>query len=180
MSRLSEPVVPAAPDFRVDPPMLGGEPEVLAAFLEYQRGTLLRKVGGLTPAQLCRRSVTPSTLSPLGIVRHLTEVERYWLLEVLLGEELPDLYCSLDDRDGDFHNGTAQTAAYDVAAWVTTVERSRAATAAWGDLDRRAVGRRGGSEVTLRWILVHLIEEYARHLGHLDLLREAIDQVTGE
>ncbi len=159
---------------------MGGEAETLLAFLAYQRGTVLRKIGGLTPAQLCERAVVPSNLSPLGLVRHLTEVERYWLTEVLLGEDLPDLYCSLDDRDGDFHGGTPETAAFDVAAWIGAVEAAKANVAAWPDLDQPVRGQRGGQALTLRWILVHLIEEYARHLGHLDLLRESIDGTTGE
>ncbi len=177
---LSEPIVPATPDFRIDPPYGGDETATLVAFLEYQRGTLLRKIGGLTPLQLCERSVVPSTLTPLGLVRHLTEVERYWLTEVLLGEDLPDLYCSRDDPDGDFHNGTVETSAHDVAAWIKAVEQSKARVAAWPDLGRLSLGTRGEARVSLRWILVHLIEEYARHLGHLDLLREAIDGETGD
>jgi hypothetical protein len=176
----SHPIVPVSPDFRIDPPLMGGEREVLVAFLDYQRGTLLRKVSGLTPAQLCERSVPPSPLSAIGLVRHLTEVERYWLTEVLLADDLPDLYCSADDVDGDFHNGTPETAPFDVATWITTVDTCRAHVADWPDLDAPAKGTRRGSPLSLRWILIHLVEEYARHLGHLDLIREAIDGVTGE
>ena len=177
---LSDPIIPATPDFRIDPPLRGGESDALVAFLEYQRGTLLRKIGGLTPMQLCEQSVVPSDLTALGIVRHLTEVECYWLTEVLLDEDLPDLYCARDNPDGDFHDGAPETAALDVAAWITAVDASKQHVAGWPDLDGPVRGRRGGKEVNLRWILVHMVEEYARHLGHLDLIREAIDGVVGE
>ncbi len=171
------PVVEQSPDFRIPPSAAAGEREQLVAFLDHQRHTVLRKLQGLTPSQLCERAVPPSTLSPLGLVRHLTEVERYWLTEVLLGDDLPDLYSARDDIDGDFHNGTPDSAPLDVAAWLTELERARASTAAWPDLDAPV---RGSRPVTLRWILLHLVGEYARHLGHLDLLREAIDGTTGE
>lgn len=176
----SDPGSSAHPDTRVDPPMMAGERESLDAWLEYYRGTVLHKIEGLDGEQLARRSVPPSALSPAGIIRHLADVEAYWLLEVLHDDEQPDPHCSEDNPDGDFRDATAQTALADVAAYREQVEASRAAQARWQDLDAPVLGRRGGQELNLRWILSHLLEEYARHQGHLDLLCEAIDGRTGE
>ncbi|MEJ5946481.1 DUF664 domain-containing protein [Pseudokineococcus basanitobsidens] len=114
------------------------------------------------------------------MVRHLTEVEAYWLRVVLLDEQdVPDYYCTPTSPDGDFDDVEAATAAADVAAYERELVTTRVAAAAWVDLDAPVRGRRRGEPVNLRWILVHLIEEYARHLGHMDLLREAVDGRTG-
>jgi len=165
---------------RPEPPFLAAERASLDAWLEFHRATVLQKIEGLDPEQLCRRSVPPSTLSPLGIVRHLGVVEDYWLHEVLLGEEQPDPYCTPENPDGDLLDGTPATAETDLAAYHERIAAARAAQASWTDLDGPARGSLGGRELNLRWILTHLIEEYARHVGHLDLLREAIDGRTGE
>jgi hypothetical protein len=165
---------------RLEPPLLAAERESLDSWLEFHRATVLQKVEGLDPEQLCRRSLPPSTLSPLGIVRHLGVVEDYWLHEVLLGEEQPDPYCTPENPDGDLLDGTPATAEADLAAYRERVAAARVAQASWADLDGPVRGGLGGRELNLRWILVHLIEEYARHNGHLDLLREAIDGRTGE
>ena len=92
-------------DARIEPPLLAAERESLDAWLEFHRATVLQKIEGLDAEQLCRRSVPPSTLSPLGIVRHLGVVEEYWLGEVLLGEERPDPYCTPENPDGDLLEG---------------------------------------------------------------------------
>ena len=168
------------PDTRVEPSMMAGERESLDGWLEYYRETVLLKIDGLDGEQLARRSVPPSALSPAGILRHLADVEAYWLLEVLHGEEQPDPHCSDDNPDGDFLDATAETALADVAAYREQVEASRAAQARWPDLDAPVLGWRRGQELNLRWILSHLLEEYARHQGHLDLLCEAVDGRTGE
>ena len=165
---------------RPEPPFLAAERESLDAWLEFHRATVLQKVEGLDPEQLCRRSAPPSTLSPLGIVRHLGVVEDYWLREVLLGEEQPDPYCTPENPDGDLLDGTPATAEADLAAYRERVAAVRDAQASWTDLDAPVRGRVGDRPLNLRWILVHMIEEYARHVGHLDLLREAIDGRTGE
>ena len=176
----SDAVVPEREDARTDGPMTGGEREVLDHWLDLYRETVLLKIAGLDAEQLARRAVPPSTMSPIGLVRHLTEVEAYWLRVVLLDEQdVPDYYCTPASEDGDFDDVDPATAAADVAAYQAELVRTRANAAAWTDLDRPVRGLRRGKQVNLRWILTHLIEEYARHLGHMDLLREAIDGRTG-
>lgn len=179
MSNLS-PVVPERPDERVDPAKVGAERAVLDQWLDLYRDTVLLKIAGLDAEQLAQRSVPPSTLSLIGVVRHLTEVEAYWLRVVLDDEaDVPDYYCVPEHPDGDFDLAQAATAADDVAAYEREVTLTRSRAAAWSDLDSPVRGLRNGEPVNLRWILVHLIEEYARNLGHMDLLREAIDGQTG-
>ncbi|MBP2409381.1 DinB family protein [Brachybacterium fresconis] len=160
-------------------PMTAPERETLDHWVDFYRQSLLLKIDGLDADHLCRRSVPPSTMSPIGLVRHLTEVEAYWLREVLLEEEQPDLYCTVTSREGDFDDVDPATAAADVERYRAELVATRAAQANWTDLDGPVRGLRRGERVNLRWILTHLIEEYARHLGHLDLLREAIDGRTG-
>jgi uncharacterized damage-inducible protein DinB len=172
-------VVAQREDTRTDGPMTGGERAVLDHWLDLYRDTALLKLAGLDAEQLTRRSVPPSSMSLIGIVRHLTEVEAYWLRVVLLDEQdVPDYYCTAS-QDGDFDDIDPATAAADVAAYQAEVVTTRANATAWTDLavPVRGLGKR--QQVNLRWILTHLIEEYARHLGHMDLLREAIDGRTG-
>lgn len=160
--------------------MTGAERQVLDHWLDLYRDTVLLKIAGLDAYQLARRSVAPSTMSLLGVVRHLTEVEAYWLRVVLLDEQgVPDYYCTPESPDGDFDDAAAETAAADVAAYRAELRVTRANAGAWTDLDSPVRGRREGKPVNLRWILTHLVEEYARHLGHMDLLREAVDGRTG-
>jgi hypothetical protein len=173
-------VVPEFEDSRGNGPMTGDERSVLDHWLDLYRDTLLLKIAGLDADQLARRSVPPSPMSLIGIVRHLTEVEAYWLRVVLLDEQdVPDYYCTAASPDGDFDDVDPATAVADVAAYRAELVTTRANTSAWADLLPRVRGLRKGEPVNLRWILVHLIEEYARHLGHMDLLREAIDGRTG-
>lgn len=172
-------VVPERADERIDPPKLAGDRESLDTWLELYRETVLLKVAGLDAEQLARRAVPPSSLSLLGVIRHLTEVEEYWLRAVLLDEDVPDRYCTPDRPDGDFEDGSPATAVADVAAYEQVLVTARATAAAWSDLDAPVRGLRHGEQLNLRWILVHLVEEYARHLGHMDLLREAVDGRTG-
>ncbi|WP_226346959.1 GNAT family N-acetyltransferase [Agilicoccus flavus] len=175
----SEPVVAEREDTRTDGPMTGAERELLEHWLDLYRETVLLKIAGLDAEQLARRSVPPSTLSLLGLVRHLTEVEAYWLRQVLLGQEVSDPYCTPESPDGDIEDARPGGAAADVAAYEAEVARTREFVAAWTDLDGPVRGLRRGRPVNLRWILTHLIEEYARHLGHMDLLRETVDGRTG-
>ncbi|QDQ13050.1 DinB family protein [Streptomyces spectabilis] len=165
-------------DARTEPPGVADERAMLSAFLDYQRETLVLKCSGLTPDRLRRWAVPPSSLSLLGLVRHLAEVERGWFRCVFLGE--PDK----PHWSGPGGDGSAQ---WDVDAadpdeafhvWRTECDRSRATVAAATSLE--VTGEHGGTAYSLRHILIHMIEEYARHNGQADLLRERIDGVTGE
>jgi uncharacterized damage-inducible protein DinB len=166
-----------APD-RTDPPFRQPERRALETWLDYHRATLLAKCAGLTPEQLVERSVPPSTLSLLGLVRHMTEVERSWFRRRLDRQDVPWVHCTLESEDADFDDVDPARADDDRAAYLAELDVVRE-VAARHDLDD--VGRtRTGEEVDLRWIYLHMIEEYARHNGHADLLRERIDGVTGE
>lgn len=179
-SATSEPVVAERGDSRTDGPMTGGERAVLDHWLDLYRESVLLKIAGLDAEQLAYRALAPCSLSLLGVVRHLTEVEAYWLRVVLLDEQdVPDYYCTPQSPDRDFLEAGPATAAADVAAYQAELLLTRANAAGWNDLDVPVRGLRKGRPVNLRWILTHLIEEYARHLGHMDLLREAIDGRTG-
>ena len=162
---------------RVDPPMVADERPLLVAFLEYHRLTLLHKCAGLTAAQLSELAAPPSELSLLGLVRHMTEVERSWFRRSLAGEDAPPLYYSEADPDGDFHLPPEVDPDACFGALRREWDHSRR-LAASHSLDD--CGARQGEPVSLRWILIHVIEEYARHNGHADLLRERIDGARGE
>ncbi|TQF01453.1 DinB family protein [Kitasatospora acidiphila] len=163
---------------RLDPPNAADEAGMLAAWLDFHRKTLAVKCAGLTAEQLRKRSVAPSSLTLLGLLRHLAEVEHYWYQVVLLGGDDISLYCEAD-RDGDFNDVDTADPDEAFATWRRQIELAEQAVAG---LPLDTVGRkqRRNGDVTLRWIQVHMIEEYARHNGHADLLREAVDGVTGE
>jgi hypothetical protein len=172
--------LPEPEDTRTDGPMTGSARDVLGHWLDLYRSSLLLKMGGLDGEQLCRRSVPPSSLSLIGLVRHLTEVEAYWVRVVLEGDEsVPDYWCVPERPDGDVDDVDPETALADAATYRDEIATTARLLAHWTDLDALAIGRRRGREVNLGWILSHLVEEYARHLGHADLLREAIDGRTG-
>ncbi|MFC4123251.1 DinB family protein [Nonomuraea zeae] len=164
-------------DSRTPPPLTGDELTVLNNWLEWHRGTLAVKCAGLSAEQLRLRSAPPSNLSLLGLVRHMAHVERSWFRRVLNGEDLPKLWDKDRDNDADFKEVDAASAEEAFATWEDEIARARAISAA-KPLD--AVGDRNGQDCSHRWILIHMIEEYARHNGHADLLRERIDGVTGE
>jgi uncharacterized damage-inducible protein DinB len=172
------PVV-SAPDNRPEPPFTGDERATLNGFLDFHRATLDMKCAGLTPEQLAQRATPPSTMSLLGLVRHLADVERGWFYRVAGQPRLPQYY-SDSDVDGDFNGAVADPAVVDEAfsSWRAAVAESRE-IAARTDLDATFVHPRDG-EISLRWVLVHMVEEYCRHNGHADLLREAIDGSRGE
>ncbi len=153
---------------------------MLNGWLEHHRAILLWKCEGLTDDQLRQRSVPPSTMSLLGLIRHMTDVERGWFQEVFLGEDVAPLYETPDDRDGDFNGVDEADVAAAFSAFEAECEASRRAAAA-ADLDALSKYRteQTGEQFSLRWILSHMIEEYARHNGHADLLRETVDGATG-
>jgi uncharacterized damage-inducible protein DinB len=152
---------------------------MLAAWLDFHRATLEMKCAGLSPAELATRAAEPSTLSLLGLVRHMADVERSWFRRGLGGEDAPPMYYSDTDPDGDFDNVDPASAAAAFATWRAECARAREVTAALPSLDV-LMTRRTGQQVSARWVLVHMVEEYARHNGHADLLRERIDGATGE
>jgi uncharacterized damage-inducible protein DinB len=164
---------------RVEPPDTGDDRTQLEAWLDYHRQTLLMKCAGLTPEQLKLRSVEPSDLSLLGLVRHMAEVERAWFRLRFAGEQLDLLYCSDSNPDGDFDDVDAADAESDFAVFTAEVELARAA-AKGRALEATFVNSRRHVDMDLRWVYLHMIEEYARHNGHADLLRERIDGVTGD
>jgi uncharacterized damage-inducible protein DinB len=167
----------------VDPrgsgPRLGDERATLIEFLRYQRLTLQLKCDGLDPAQLGRRAVEPSTMSLLGLVRHMAEVERTWFRRRFAGWDVPKLYQSEDQPDGDFDGAIAEQEVVD-EAWAAWRNEVIFAEQFVSDTDLSFVGQDGaGRAISLRELLVHMIEEYARHNGHADLLRERIDGRVG-
>jgi uncharacterized damage-inducible protein DinB len=139
------------------------------------------KCEGLDAEQLARRSVEPSTLSLLGLVRHIADVERYWFRNVLAHERAPRLFSSPEHPDADFDGANADPTIVDQAwhAWRDEVAFSERFVAEHDDLGM-VVTDRHGEQVSYREILVHMIEEYARHCGHADLLRERIDGRVGQ
>ena len=164
---------------RTEPPLVNGERESLDAWLDYHRQTLLWKCQGLTGEQLCQRAVSPSTMSLLGLVRHMAEVERAWFRLRFAGQaELGLRYCSDEYPDGDFDLTDPAGAEADFAAFAQECAAAREAAAGRSLDDTIRHPRRG--VIDLRWVYTHMIEEYARHNGHADILREQIDGVTGD
>ncbi|AMT93667.1 hypothetical protein A2T55_07670 [Brevibacterium linens] len=166
-----------------DPSNAPNERRGLEEFVEYFRQVVRRKVDGLTPEQL-KHTVASSSLTIGGILRHLTLVEESWFVEVLQGRELGEPWASVDwntDCDWDFESASGMTAEELLAAHEQACGNSREILAEVTDLDTlTARGDRDGEKFNVRWILIHLIEEYARHAGHADILREDIDGETGD
>jgi uncharacterized damage-inducible protein DinB len=164
-----------APDItRTDEPFTGPERGIQDGFLDWYRATLLWKCAGLTGEQLAERAVPPSNLSLLGLVRHMTAVERSWFRVRFRGEDLPPVF---PRPDAVFEVADPAGAEADFAAYDAEVAQARAAVAGMS-LDEEFTSERWG-QISLRWIYTHMIEEYARHCGHADLLRERIEGVTG-
>lgn len=165
---------------RVDPPMSGPEFEMLKAFLDYHRATLLQKISGVSEEDVKRKVFPSSNLSLLGLVKHLTYVERSWFQRWFKGEANLTWPWTREDPDADFRIEPDETTESIVALYQAEVEKSRQIvdSASLDDLTARPTTE--GEDLTLRWIMLHMIEEVARHNGHADLLREAIDGVTGE
>lgn len=159
---------------------MAGERESLETWLDFHRATLLYKCQGLSAGQLARRPVPPSTLSLLGLVRHMAEVERWWFRRLFAAQPgLGDLYISDDYPDGEFDLAQASGAAADLATFASECALAREA-AAGRSLDETFGHPRRAAPIDLRWVYAHMIEEYARHNGHADILREQIDGVTGD
>ncbi|WP_270888358.1 mycothiol transferase [Pedococcus sp. 5OH_020] len=152
-----------------------GELATLQDYLRSYRLTLLMKCDGLSAEQLARRSVPPSNLSLLGLLRHLAEVERDWRGWILPGEPPPKLYGS---RDADFDGAVADPAVVDAA--YADLAREQAATDALLAEHPDPAERLGKDSIAVRELLVHRVEEYARHCGHADLLRECVDGRVGQ
>ena len=164
---------------RTEPPEVADERQGLQDWLDYHRSTLLHKCQGLTGEQLVRRAVAPSSLSLLGLVRHMAEVERSWFRRGFSGQsDLAELFCSKEFRDGDFDLTDASQPEADFAAFAAECPLADAAVAG-RSLDDTFQSRYG-KQLSLRWIYLHMIEEYARHNGHADILREQTDGVTGD
>jgi uncharacterized damage-inducible protein DinB len=162
-------------------PRVADERTMLKAWLDFHRQTLLMKCTGLSAEQLKRRSVAPSTLTLHGLVRHMAEVEREWFRIGFAGQAISTLYSTEAWPNADFDDLATADPATDFATFAEEIRLARAVTVG-RSLDDTFVARRGsrqGMTISLRWIYVHMIEEYARHNGHADLLRECIDGVTG-
>jgi hypothetical protein len=157
---------------------VGDERRMYQSMLDYHRQTLLMKCTGLTAEQLKLRSAKPSELTLLGLVRHMTEVERGWFRIRCAGLPLEWVYCTEKSPDGDFDDVADADPEADFDAYIAETKRADEAVAALG-LDHTIPHPSRGA-VSLRWVYLHMLEEYARHNGHADLLRERIDGVTGE
>ena len=163
---------------RIDPPLVGNERIMLRIFLDYHRATLAMKCDGLTDEELRRQSMPPSSLSLLGLVRHMAEVERNWFRRVINGEDIPLVW----SENGDFqvaYDASTATRAEAFDAWQTEIEHSRRIEEAAESLDLIRHNERWDEDLSLRLVMLHLIHEYARHNGHADLLREGIDETVG-
>jgi uncharacterized damage-inducible protein DinB len=161
------------------PPLNAGERTTLEAWLDFHRATLAMKCEGLADEQPAVASVPPSGFTLTGLVQHMAEVERNWFRRVLAGEQAPPIYdprADPDAPDGGFELAAGATLRDALATWREEIARARKHCA---DRALTDTGRFMGQDVSLRWIYVHMIEEYARHNGHADLLRERIDGATG-
>lgn len=185
-TRRADMFIDLADDPREDAPPMTDERTALVEFLRSVRLTLEMKCLGLDAEAMARRSVEPSTMSLLGLVRHLAEQERHAFRKVMAGEDAPRLYCSETDRDGDFDGAVADphvvAEAWD--AWRAEVQFAEGFLAGSPSLDitgseRDGLGS-GQGAISLREVMLQLIHEYARHLGHADLLRERIDGRIGQ
>jgi uncharacterized damage-inducible protein DinB len=163
------------------PGTTANERTMLEGWLEFHRQTLAWKCEGLNDEQLRSAPVEPSNLSLMGLVRHMADVERSWFRRVLANEDAPPLFFSEEDPDGEFHLAETDTWARTHSVWQAEIEAARANAARFG-LDDITEGkhRRTGERFNLRWLYTHMIEEYARHNGHADLIRERIDGATGD
>ena len=169
-------------DAAAEPGRAGTERDTLVTFLDYFRSVLIRKAVGLDQTRL-GTTIGTSTLTIGGLVKHMAFVEDHWFHSVLLGNEYPEPWMSADweaSPDWEFDTARHDSPAELLAQFRASVSRSDAAIASVTDLDGLAARRPHDQPTSLRWILVHMIEEYARHCGHADLIRESIDGATGD
>ena len=166
-------------DGRIAPPATADERTLLTAFLDWQRETLARKCAGLSDELLGLHAVPTSNLTLIGLVRHLSVVEWWWLQKVIAGEHPPEPYSATDDRDEEFKDIGSATDESAFAIWRAQSNKSCGVVRDRSP-DAQSTHPSTGAQYSLRWVLTHLIEEYARHNGHADLIREAIDGEVGE
>ncbi|MFE9421786.1 DinB family protein [Kitasatospora sp. NPDC006697] len=166
-------------DDRIGPPLFAPEREMLRAYLDFHRATLAMKCRGLTDDQLRERSMPPSTLTLLSLVRHMAEVERTWFRRVFEDQQAPMVWSEtmFDFQAAYDASGSSRAEAF--AAWEAEVAHSRQVEAALESLDARGVQPRWEEEVSLRMVMLHVLLEYGRHNGHADFLREGVDGVVG-
>jgi len=173
---------------RPEPPLESGEVATLLGFLDFQRATLEWKCRGLSDEQL-RMARPPSPITLGGLLKHLAQVEDYWFTEVAGGQPTPEPWASAEakaDPDWEWHSAAGDSGDELRALWAERVGRSRAVVQARLDqgedaaLSQAHAAWGGRARVSLRWVLVHMVEEYSRHNGHADLIRESIDGQTGE
>ncbi|WP_370154756.1 DinB family protein [Streptacidiphilus sp. EB129] len=163
---------------RISPRPIAGEREMLREALDFHRATLAMKCDGLSDEDLRRQSSPPSTLSLLGLVRHMAEVERAWFRRTVNGEDIALVWSDA----GDFqvaYDASTSTRAEAFAAWEAEVDQARRIEREADSLDLTVYAARWETDITLRTVMLHMIHEYARHNGHADFLREAIDGTTG-
>jgi uncharacterized damage-inducible protein DinB len=171
-------IEPRPPLTYADVPREADERTTLTGFLEWQRATLAKKCEGLTDDQLRLRAVPPSTLSLLGLVRHMAEVERVWFRVRLNKESIDALYSKESDEDADFNDVDTADVAEAFRSWREECQHARDIASRF-DLDDTGRNLETGRVMSLRWTLVHMIDEYSRHNGHADLLRQCIDGAVG-
>jgi len=165
---------------------MNSELDTLNGFLDQYRAVLIAKATGLTDEQARSHAVEPSNLSILGLLRHMAEVERHWFRRMLLNEsELPDFFATdgvvIGTADGDFEFPETAALSEGVEILLRAITESRLAIEGKVPEDVSLATRpKTGEPVSLRWILIHMIEEYARHCGHADFLRERLDGKKGD
>ena len=165
-------------DERTGPPKSGGEQETLRAFLDYHRATLALKCAGLDDEELRRQSMPPSTLSLLGLVRHMAEVERTWFRRVFEDHDVPLVWSDRIDFQAAY-DASGSTRGEAFAAWEAEVEHARRIEREAESLDLTGYQPRWDERVSLRMVMVHVLLEYGRHNGHADFLREGVDGTVG-
>ena len=164
------------------PSYSAGEREMLTSYLDYYRAVLIDKASGLDSGQLNTR-LGPSTLTLGSLIHHMAGVEHWWFHEAFAGSDPLEPWATApweDDRDWDFSAAAELSPEVIIGRYESAIEDSRRIEAAAASLDDRSVRTRNDEPWSLRWILVHMIEETARHAGHADLIRESIDGETGD